>query len=437
MSSRAVSAEIGGKLTAINVQNGQTVKAGDILFQLDSTELASQVANARLNLRQEELQSSTKADSANNQKVKAPINGQIVTLSVTKGQEVNSGQDLAIIRDTSKMKFDAVFNSTDALHIKTGQKATATSTEFAGSVGGRVLGVGTAAAGGTLVTIEVDNPGALSAGTTVDATIQTPSGTVYSSGGGTLEAGDEITVKSQVSGTVTKVSVNRNQKVSSGTILVQIDSSSARNEYEQQRLSLEQCRIDLQNLTDQLDKLTIKAPIDGVFAFDKKSGDSSDSDDTSAVATNAPYHIGDMVSSNDTFGTILGEQGLAVAVPIDEVDIAKVELGQVAQLSVDAVADKSFTGKVIQIAPQGTVNSGVTDFPVTILIDDAAGLKPNMTADVTIMVASKKNTLLVPVEAVPVSGAAASRWTSRRRPTDRPPVSWMVRSALRFPSSER
>lgn len=91
---------------------------------------------------------------------------------------------------------------------------------------------------------------------------------------------------------------------------------------------------------------------------------------------------------------------LELQVQMDELDVPNVKKDQEAKISVTALPDKTFIGKVKEIAEQGTVMNGVSSFLVTISIDNTTDLKSGMTADASILVKEKADALYVPVEAV-------------------------------------
>lgn len=86
---------------------------------------------------------------------------------------------------------------------------------------------------------------------------------------------------------------------------------------------------------------------------------------------------------------------------VSEADIVSVTVGQSIDYTFDALGpDKHFAGKVLTINPASTVISGVVDYKVTGNFTDIPGIKPGMTANMTILVAEKKNVLVVPSSAV-------------------------------------
>jgi HlyD family secretion protein len=92
---------------------------------------------------------------------------------------------------------------------------------------------------------------------------------------------------------------------------------------------------------------------------------------------------------------------LYVDVEVSEVDINSVEVGQTATLSFDAILNKNYHGKVVEVAKVGTTVGGVVNFTVTVEIADADDLvKPGMTAAVNVVVQEQKNVVLIPNRAV-------------------------------------
>ena len=90
---------------------------------------------------------------------------------------------------------------------------------------------------------------------------------------------------------------------------------------------------------------------------------------------------------------------------ISEVDIAKVQMGETAAMTLDALTGKAYTATVISVSPVGTVSSGVVNYTATLEIKNADGaIKPGMTANLALEVERRDNVLLVPVRAVRTSG---------------------------------
>lgn len=86
---------------------------------------------------------------------------------------------------------------------------------------------------------------------------------------------------------------------------------------------------------------------------------------------------------------------------VSEADIASIQVGQTVDYTFDALGpDQHFSGKVQTVNPASTVISGVVNYKVTAGIENAPGIKPGMTANMTVLVAVKDNALVVPSNAI-------------------------------------
>ena len=65
---------------------------------------------------------------------------------------------------------------------------------------------------------------------------------------------------------------------------------------------------------------------------------------------------------------------------LDELDILDIAVGQKAEITADAISDRTFEGVVTSISSAGTTSGGTTTYPVTIRIDDTGSLMPGMNA---------------------------------------------------------
>lgn len=108
------------------------------------------------------------------------------------------------------------------------------------------------------------------------------------------------------------------------------------------------------------------------------------------------------VSGGTTLLRLANLKQLFVRVKVDEADVAKLRRSQVAKITADALPGKSFKGSVLRIAPQGTVESNVTVFEVVVAVDGKGSklLKPQMSANVEVVIEERKNVLLVPQRAL-------------------------------------
>lgn len=409
---RSIMANVSGDITVINFTNGQQVKKGDLLFELNSDSLLADLKKAELDLQQAKLDYSLKAEEKNQKEVLAPISGQVEIIEVGKNDEVQKNALMMVINDTSKMVFKVPVNGGQLAGIRTGQKADVAIPSLLATLEGRVLRVdrgGTAGSDGSKlydITVVLDNPGALTPGMEAQAVIHTLSGMEAGVELGPLEWIETVNIKAGVSGTVSQLYVDERAYVKKGQKLAYIDSETADTQLISQQLRLEQARLTLENLQKNLAECKIYAPVDGVASLGLlqtgSGGNSGSSNNSSSAAGSGQdsWQAGDRVSNGNLLGTVVSIGQMTVTVPVDEVDIAKIELGQKAVITVDALPEQTFNGSVSEIATEGTEQNNVASFDVTVSIDGSEGLKTNMTANVEIMVASKEGVLLLPIEAV-------------------------------------
>ncbi|MDF2857238.1 MAG: hypothetical protein K0Q87_3089 [Neobacillus sp.] len=93
---------------------------------------------------------------------------------------------------------------------------------------------------------------------------------------------------------------------------------------------------------------------------------------------------------------------LEMIVNVDELDIAKVKVGQTAKVDVSALTDKEFTGTVTSVAKEANDDSSstVAKYKVKITINEPTDIKVGMTAEATITTEKKENVVTVPVAAI-------------------------------------
>lgn len=120
-----------------------------------------------------------------------------------------------------------------------------------------------------------------------------------------------------------------------------------------------------------------------------------------------PVQKGDNASSGTILGTIITTQQVAT-ISLNEIDIAKIQLGQKVTLTFDAVPDLTITGKVAQIDSIGTVSQGVVNYNVKINFDtNDARIKPGMSVNSAIIANVAQDVLMVPSSAIKTTGGVS------------------------------
>lgn len=120
------------------------------------------------------------------------------------------------------------------------------------------------------------------------------------------------------------------------------------------------------------------------------------------VVSSRPVKVGDTVMKGAVIASVMETGSLYIEVFVDEVDIEKVKIGQMAHITMDAYANKPFEGVVYMMSPVvfGTKHEARTFEVRTRLKEKTLPLKPGMSADVEIVVNTIPNALLLPSQAV-------------------------------------
>ncbi len=151
-----------------------------------------------------------------------------------------------------------------------------------------------------------------------------------------------------------------------------------------QRLAVQDKENALAQARETLADYTVRVPFDGIISkVNVKKGDTAGS---TALAT------------------LISSQQIA-QISLNEIDTAKVKVGQKATLVFDAIDGLSISGQVAQIDIAGTVSQGVVSYGVQIAFDTQdSRVKPGMSASTSIITDSKQDVLVVPNSAIKNQG---------------------------------
>jgi len=90
-----------------------------------------------------------------------------------------------------------------------------------------------------------------------------------------------------------------------------------------------------------------------------------------------------------------------IEVEIPEIDINRIEIGQEVEFTFDSILDKTYHGKVVDVAGAGSEEQGETNFIVKMSMTDSdPEILPGMTASVSITVTKLEDVLIVPTRAI-------------------------------------
>ncbi len=376
----SVKSLVAGKVLTSTIEEGDVVEEGTVLYTVDSSDAATKVEQAEIALQQAQRSYEKTADR---QYVRAEVAGTVSSLKVAKGDEVTSGQEVAVIRDSSRMTLALEFPAADAASFSVGQSAQVTLDGTFETLTGTITAVtGTdALSTGNLltrtVTIAVKNAGGL---TTAQAATATVNG-VSSIGAATFQYQAERTLTALAAGTVTAINVQEGSAVNKDDIILTLSGEDLTEAIQSASETLRGAELSMESTQDAMNNYTITSPISGTI-IEKTA------------------KTGDALSSGSDLCTIYDLSYLEMTINVDELQVSSLSVGQTVQVTADAVPDKTYEGIVTRVSMKGDTSGGTTTYPVTVRIDETEGLRPGMNANAQIVVAQAQNALSVPNAAI-------------------------------------
>jgi len=379
-----------GSILESKFEVGSTVKKGDVLYRFDSTDLQSNIQKTRNGLSRTEITAQTNSESIRNLRVTAPSNGTLTNFNLKQGEQVSNGK-VADVINSDNLIARIPFNGAQLAQINVGDSATITSAQYMTTIDGTVIyktNAATAAGDGSAlydVEIQLNNPGALASGLSVGATVHTNSGSITSPSSGKTENSSQSPVIPEATGKVSKIYARNNQHVNKGDLLFEIDNDTLIQNRDRTSLDIKDSALSLQSQLKQLEDYNITSPIDGVvITKNSKAGDTINSGTSSSTVLMVVADLSKMIFNMD----------------IDELDIAKVQLGLKADITADALPNEKYVGEVTKIASEGVSANGVTTYKVEITINEPKNLRPAMNVNANIVVNKKDDVITVPISVV-------------------------------------
>ena len=372
-----------GDILTDSFEEGDIVEADQVLYQIDSSDMQTTIERAEISAKSAQRSYETAVKDLDNLNVKTKVGGVVTDVLVEVGDQVSAGQEIAKVRDSATMTIELPFPADEADTFYIGQSAQVTLYGSFETLSGKVESISGASevqAGNKIVknvTINVENPGAISEEQIATAEV----GTSGSTQSGKFKYNENRSVNAEVSGEVVAIVNDEGSEVSSGSTIIRLESDNVTNSVQSASDSVKDAQLSLENQYETLEDYTIKSPIKGTVIEKKKKA-------------------GDTIDSNAELCTIYDLSYLKMTMKIDELDISKVKVGQEVTVTADAVQGQTFKGKVTKINMAGTTTNGVTTYPVEVQIEDTEGLLPGMNVSTEIIVNQVEDVVAIPVGAV-------------------------------------
>ena len=378
-------AQVNGQILSCLVEEGQTVQAGDVLYQLDRGDLDDQIVQAQLSLAsaQESLRQAEKAGE--DLRVVSYTSGVVTQIHVNPGDYVSAGTPVAQVVDSRNLKLTVPFTPEDAQSISAGAAAVIVFPQTGEELSGQVVRVYpnetvlTSGRRGVYVELSFSNPGAVSSGTQAQAKV----GSAACMEAGSVEYAADAAVYASQAGRVASVAKQEGESISQGQVLLTLENDSITNAIASAVLGVESAQVSLDQLQAKGEDYTVTAPADGVI-----------------ISRTAK--TGDYAAAANTLATLAQPDSLQVQVEIDELLIHQVSAGQTADITFTDGdgTQRTYTGRVERVNDAGVSVGGVTSYVVEIGLEDSQGLKDGMNVQVSIVTQQVENCMLIPSSAV-------------------------------------
>lgn len=400
-----VTSLVEGEVIEANFEEGDVVEKGQVLYRIDASSMDSDMSSAQTSLQRakESVQTAQSGYAEETARIagntyRSTASGYIKTLYIKEGDKVNNGTKIADLYDDSVMKITVPFLSGEAAEINVGDEAAVILEDTGEQISGTVTVVSSmeeTLSGGRLVknvTVEVSNPGGLTTDTAASVKVD---GFVCSAEG-TFAAKTETTLSVEISGNksleIENLLIHEGSYVEKNSELFQVTAKTAeeylkefKDAVESADDSLENAENKLSNTQDSVDDYTITAPISGtVITKNAKVGDK----------------ISKSSSGTTTMAVIYDLSTMTLEMSVDELDVSSIKVGQSVEITADAVEGETFTGTVTNVSLQSSYSNGVTNYPVTVTLDDTGSLLPGMNVDAKIILDSSENALVIPASAL-------------------------------------
>lgn len=385
----------GGKVKAVHVQLGDQVGAGQVLMELDTTDLELEVAKARLALATAEAQlEKTKAGPTAAELAAAQASLESARENLAKVQAGPTRAELAAAEaalkaaqdsyqrtldrptpddvEQARLKLNQAKNSLwSAQNQRDATCGQSNSSPQCDSAKAQVLNAEIAVRLAEIAYQEAQTPATA-------AEIQNAAAQVQ-------RARDELD-RLRNSPTAAELAAAKAQVAQAESQLEKLTSGPTEEDLAIAEAQVEQARLSLQQAELRLETAKLVAPFAGTV-----------------VTVN--FQEGEYVSAGKPAVVLADLSALEIEIPLAELDVVRVAPGQEARIMLDALPDVTLRGRVSYVAPVATITQGVVSYPVKIEIENPdPAVRPGMTAGVSIVVERRENVLLVPNRAIRAAG---------------------------------
>jgi len=367
-----------GTVAEVFFERGQAVRKGDVIAKLDTVDLELALAQAQASLEQAKnalLQAQTAVENAKAQEIIATANYSRTVAGVRKS-EIDAARAALAAAEANLAKLKAGPEPEDIAAAEAALRNAEAALRRAQSNYDAAFARNPAAIGAHPAALELEQ-----------ATNN------YNSAKAQYDRATKGADDAQIKAAEQQV---MNAKANLDKLLNparRFDVEQAEAQLQQARLQLKNAEVQVANAENQvrlaeiqvrqaqrrLDQAVLKSPIDGVIAaVNIKAGElvGAGAQPAVVVADLSRYHIN---------------------ITVDEIDIAKVKIGQEVNITLDSLPGVEVKGKVSRISPTSRLVNGVVSYDVRVDIEPTeAELRSGMTANASIVLERRSGVLLAP-----------------------------------------
>jgi HlyD family secretion protein len=187
------------------------------------------------------------------------------------------------------------------------------------------------------------------------------------------------------------------EKAQNDVTVREVDLRARQQDIETNEARIRQEQAGLSTTRYNLNQIIITAPMDGLVT-------------RRSIEEGETAVLGTMNNAGSVLLTIADMSVIEAEVEVDETEIPTVEVGQEARVTIDAVPDRTFRGRVteignspIQTNTQNTGQRQATTFKVVVTLEEQVpNIRPGFTCTAEITTAKRKEVVSVPIQALTV-----------------------------------
>ena len=278
---------------------------------------------------------------------------------------------------------------------------------------------------------------------------------------GDITPAEQVSVRPEVNGKIEVLPVDVGDRVKSGQLLFKLDDRELQTQRQQEEKNVERSRLQLGQA--ERDYKRAQQLFEGKLISQELFEDSRTKFDLAknelalreksfeliierlrktevmapfdSTILTRPISVGQAVSGSGGFNagtevlTIANLNDLIVNAHINQADVTRLHVDQQVEVSVEAVSGLKVIGKVERIAPQSTLKNNIRGFAARILLKDVGNqIRPGMSANISIPVASADNVAAAPLASVFTETNPATReierhvWVRKEESWERRPI---------------